>query len=216
MLDRLIPVVEFHQNLREHRPITAGVVADAFALPFRRSSFDLVTANMLLEHLSDPRPAFDEIARVLRPGGEFIFPTPNRRHPAVWLAAIILPSKWRSVLTRLFEGREERDLFPTHYRANTMPRIARLARNAGFDVSAVDVFSSYPFAKRPAALVVLEAYWIRLVQRGPMRVFGSNIVGRLVKSRTARDGGGNAAQSKLDADRTSSAPSDASSGPRPV
>ncbi len=46
-----------------------AVVADATSLPFRDGSFDLVTANCVLSHLSDFRQALAESLRVLgRPG----------------------------------------------------------------------------------------------------------------------------------------------------
>src|SRR5437773_11641769 len=38
-------------------------------LPFADSSFDLVTAFDVIEHVDDDREAFNEIARVLGPGG---------------------------------------------------------------------------------------------------------------------------------------------------
>jgi len=53
---------------------------DALALPFPDQSFDTVVAIRLMVHLRDPRPVFDEIRRVLRPGGTFIVEFPNRRH----------------------------------------------------------------------------------------------------------------------------------------
>ena len=169
------------EHLHEHPLITAGVVADVGDLPFRNGSFELVTANMVLEHLRDPAAAFAEIARVLRPGGEFAFVTPNRRNPAVWFAATFLRPRWRSAFSLAFERREARDVFPTHYRANTAASISRLAKTAGLDASVVEVFQSYPFAKRPRALVSLEANWLRLVRRW-WPTFGSNIVGKLVKA----------------------------------
>ena len=47
-------------------------VGDAKWLCFPDSSFDLVLANSLLHHLSDPVAAFDEIARVVKPGGSVL------------------------------------------------------------------------------------------------------------------------------------------------
>ena len=49
--------------------------ADAMALPFKNSCFDLVFANMLLPWLNDPQVVFKEITRVLRKGGVFAFTT---------------------------------------------------------------------------------------------------------------------------------------------
>lgn len=45
------------------------VRASATELPFATSSFDLVTSFEVLDELADDRPGFDEVARVLRPGG---------------------------------------------------------------------------------------------------------------------------------------------------
>jgi SAM-dependent methyltransferase len=49
------------------------VAADAEALPFEDASFDLVFGHAVLHHLPDLDQAFSEFARVLRPGGTFIF-----------------------------------------------------------------------------------------------------------------------------------------------
>jgi SAM-dependent methyltransferase len=51
----------------------AYVLGDGAVLPFRPSSFDLVTAFMSLMDVADPERTFDEIARVLRPGGTLQF-----------------------------------------------------------------------------------------------------------------------------------------------
>lgn len=47
--------------------------ADAESLPFPSQSFDLVLGHAVLHHLPDLRRAFDEVHRVLAPGGRFIF-----------------------------------------------------------------------------------------------------------------------------------------------
>src|SRR5919198_799359 len=42
--------------------------AEAEELPFADSSFDLVFGHAVLHHIPDPKRAFGEFARVLRPG----------------------------------------------------------------------------------------------------------------------------------------------------
>jgi len=44
-------------------------VGDALRLPFRSSTFDLVTSAFLLRNLKDLKAGFEEMRRVLRPGG---------------------------------------------------------------------------------------------------------------------------------------------------
>jgi SAM-dependent methyltransferase len=44
-------------------------VADCYDLPFERNAFDRIFSNALLEHLSDPVRALQELYRTLKPGG---------------------------------------------------------------------------------------------------------------------------------------------------
>jgi SAM-dependent methyltransferase len=52
---------------------------DALDLSFEEGSFDCVIALEVIEHVSDDDRFLHEGLRVLRPGGKFIFTTPNRR-----------------------------------------------------------------------------------------------------------------------------------------
>jgi SAM-dependent methyltransferase len=69
-LDRATPLLRAHP-----RPV---VRADATRLPFRKESFDAVTALNMLYHLRDPVPALREARRVLRPGGHLLASTISR------------------------------------------------------------------------------------------------------------------------------------------
>jgi ubiquinone/menaquinone biosynthesis C-methylase UbiE len=48
-------------------------IADAHALPFEKESFDLIYMRNVIHYLDDPRLAFSEINRCLKPDGYFLF-----------------------------------------------------------------------------------------------------------------------------------------------
>lgn len=52
--------------------------ADATAMPYEDSSFDVVLEIGILHHIAGWRQAIPEVARVLRPGGVFCFAEPTK------------------------------------------------------------------------------------------------------------------------------------------
>jgi ubiquinone/menaquinone biosynthesis C-methylase UbiE len=69
--------VDVDDAIIEHPLLSAKVKGIGGKLPFRNGAFDLVTANMVVEHVDDCPAFLDDIFRVLAPGGRFIFHTPN-------------------------------------------------------------------------------------------------------------------------------------------
>jgi SAM-dependent methyltransferase len=121
-------------SLREHRLAGAMPLAAALSdtLPFQEACFDMVLASWLLEHLAEPGKVMGEIGRVLRPGGVFVFITPNLRHPLIGLNNLINRfSNLQSKLVDLFYGRPSADTFPAYYRANTRAEIRKMAAGVG-------------------------------------------------------------------------------------
>lgn len=55
--------------------------ADVHRLPFSDSTFDLVVSHASLHHWADPRTAFREIVRVLRPHGQAVVVDTERHSP---------------------------------------------------------------------------------------------------------------------------------------
>jgi len=56
---------------------TTKVNLDKEALPYENKSFDMVMCDAILEHTLRPREMFQEISRVLEPGGRLIVIVPN-------------------------------------------------------------------------------------------------------------------------------------------
>lgn len=59
------------------------IVGEAEAMPFDKESFDMVVAAFLIVHLKDPKIFFDEVYRVLKPGGLFLVSNINQKEPPV-------------------------------------------------------------------------------------------------------------------------------------
>jgi SAM-dependent methyltransferase len=121
-------------SLWEHRlagelPLAAALSGE---LPFVDGRFDMVFASWVLEHVAEPKKVLGEVGRVLRPGGVFVFITPNKRHPLIGLNNLINRfSNFQTWLVQLFYGRETADTFPAYYRANTSAELRQMAAEVG-------------------------------------------------------------------------------------
>lgn len=168
------------ESLRKHRTISLLVAGSAHQLPLKSNSLDLVTTNMVVEHLDDPERQFQEVSRVLRPGGIFLFHTPNK-----WayktIASMLIPQIIKGKLVYFLEGRKEEDVYPTYYRANTRKKIGVLAVKCRFRVKKLKtIVSSAELAIVPP-LAFFELLWIRLLMTKPFAPLRTNIIAALEK-----------------------------------
>ena len=147
------------QSLREHRlagrrPPMARVAGFSEQLPFAAGTFDLIFASWLLEHLQRPALVFHQVGRLLRPGGAFVFITPNKRHPLSGLNRLAgrFAGLQGSAVQRLY-GRAPEDTFPVSYRANTAAELRELARAGEMNLAQVEAIPDPTYlAFRPILL----------------------------------------------------------------
>lgn len=161
--------------MRSHRSLQRRICADIGRLPFGAGSFDLVTANMVVEHLDAPERQFSEIARVLAPGGAFLFHTGNVLGYYI-LCSRLLPEFAKEKLARLLQDRAAADVYPTHYRANSTARIQALARETGFESSEILATPSTPQTVLMPWLLPLELAWIRLTMTPRLAGLRTNLI----------------------------------------
>ena len=98
-------------------------------VPEPDASFDWVLSNSVLEHIDDIEPVVAEVARLLRPGGEFIFTVPGPGFQASLRGPLLPGSSRETYLQHLDERLAHRRYWsPTEWGAALEPHNLR---NAG-------------------------------------------------------------------------------------
>lgn len=167
-------------SLQIHHSITRLVRGNISQLPFHSDSFDLVTSNMVFEHLSDPVGQLKEIYRILKPGGMLMFHTPNAWGYGTFLARMI-PDAIKDKLVYLLDGRDSLDVFKTYYRINSVAQIEKVIRETGFCIYRMHpVVSDAIFAVIPP-LAFFELIFIRLLMMKCFRRLRSSFIVVLLK-----------------------------------
>jgi SAM-dependent methyltransferase len=170
-------------SLVQHEVIGNRVNGNIELLPFRNEAFDLVTANVVVEHVENPAKLLIEIHRILQPGGVFLFHTPNFYGYAS-LAATLMPRPLRVKMVELLQGRKEEDVFPTHYRCNTPGVVQSLARASGFALRELAMVESSAQAVMLGPIVLPELLLIATLRLNAFRNLRTNIIAVLQKRET--------------------------------
>jgi SAM-dependent methyltransferase len=145
--------VDLDPRVRTNPFLDEGQVGGGEHLPYANETFDIVIADNVVEHLADPFAVFSEIARVLKPGGVFIFKTPNKLHYMPTIAKIT-PHWFHRFYNRL-RGRAATDTFPTCYRANTPASVEKIGRLSGLVLNSIQLVEGRPEYLRGMALTYL-------------------------------------------------------------
>jgi SAM-dependent methyltransferase len=102
------------------------------SIPLSSASIDLMVADWVMEHLEDIPLFFAEAHRVIKPGGMLCIRTLNQ-WSYVGIASRAIPNRFHSSVLQLLQPRrEDRDIFPTHYRCNSTGKLRRAFRAANF------------------------------------------------------------------------------------
>jgi len=165
-------------HLAKHLNISRRICAPISSLPFPDASFDLVTCNMVVEHLPDPVTVFREMSRVLAPRGTLMVHTPNTRNYLVAaniVAKKLLP-RWL-VLKLIHDGRAEDDIYPTFYRANNVGALRRVGGSVSLKPAFHRVLTNpQAYTRRFAPVAFFELLLMRTTMTPPFDRYGATIV----------------------------------------
>jgi SAM-dependent methyltransferase len=136
VFDRLDIGIDLDLNaLREaQRHNTYGLLngASAIALPFANNTFASIVSNCVIEHIPNNEAVMREVARALRPGGNFVFSVPtDRLNPSMFTPTLLnalgahgLARKYMDWFTRV----------QVHYHLYNADEWQRRAESAGFRI----------------------------------------------------------------------------------
>ena len=136
------------QEARKRQAYRLLVQGEGAHIPIADDSFASVISTSVLEHIPDIQPVLEEVARILRPGGIFVFCVPNHRFPEeLW---------GRKFLTKLgFQRLAEAysrffNRIARHAHTDSPSTWQGRLEKAGFDL--VETWDYFP----PKALYILE------------------------------------------------------------
>ena len=128
-------------------PVFEGLLEEA---PFSSESFDVVVADNVLEHTTDPRQVLKDLGGLLKPGGHALVVVPTYVNSlyfrTILRAQRLLPRKLLGgSLLRLLKMDDDTDGgYPYHILEFDQRTLTRLVRDAGLDVAKVDRSVPYP------------------------------------------------------------------------
>lgn len=167
-------------SLQEQKAIKNRILGDIQRLPFKNNSFNLITANMVVEHIENPAAVLTEVHRVLEPNGFFIFHTPNLLSYTT-VFSLMIPKVLKQKLIKFLEKRNEKDIFSTYYRMNSPKIIRSLAQKNGFNVHELNLVESSAAIIMLGPLAIIELLWISALRLSLFKNLRPNIIAVLQK-----------------------------------
>ena len=128
------------------------LIADAKKLPFPSDSFSTVISNQSLEHIKNVDCVFNEVARVIKKGGRFIFLVPTIYLDDYWLTSAV----FKKVGLKSFANTMHsfRNKIFKHYNLWSIKKWKKLLEKNGF------LLKKYQYVGRKDLYFISEIFWI--------------------------------------------------------
>ena len=171
--------LDISSKVKSNKYCRETIVYDGIHIPCEANYFDVAVSDYVFEHVEHPAKLCYEIHRVLRPGGFYIFRTPNLWH-YVSIAGRLSPYFiHKSVASRLRDmSSNPQDTYPTFYRMNTKRTCYRILRQAAFNVDVIKIIETEPsYGMASPFLFYPLMVWERLLNSSSsFEMFRANIL----------------------------------------
>lgn len=122
-------------DIKTNEALTTATVLKGDVYPFSDNAFSVCVSNYVVEHVRDGAAHLSEVARVLRPGGRYVFRTVNRLHYLALISSAT-PHWFHKLVANRARGlsSDSHDPYPTVYAMNTASAIRGAAAAAMLQV----------------------------------------------------------------------------------
>lgn len=167
-----VVALDIDEAVTQHKTSDRQIVWNpSSGLPFEEGYFDVIVADYVFEHLTDPVKVCDELSRILKNQGWLCVRTPSKYNYAS-IAASLVPNKLHSkFLKRIQPEREAQDVFSTAYNANSPATIKKLFPDAKIYAAYVGGEPQYHFNNKFIFAGFLLLHWLL-----PSMCYGSMMV----------------------------------------
>lgn len=159
-------------------------IYDGKEFPDMEVCYDLIIADYVMEHVEFPQIMLNEVAKILKPGGAFLFRTPNVYH-YVSLISKFSPHKFHLAVANKSRLRGDHDIdpYPTFYRLNSRHNVNKFAKKADLIVTQMKMIEKEPgYLKFHPWAYKIGVLYERIVNSSPIfNVLRSNMFCVLVK-----------------------------------
>lgn len=145
-------------------------------LPYENNFFDIVVSAWVLEHLANPKEAFEEIFRVLKPSGKVVFLTPNAWNYNVWIIRLI-PEKFHDFFTKKLYNRQEHDTYSKQYKINSAKKIKKILKPIGFKKSQLILNGDPSYISFNTPLFAFARLIEKILDLKPLRFMKVHLIG---------------------------------------
>ncbi len=171
-------------DVKNNNALTASHVLAGDEYPFPADTFDACVSNYVNEHIADPQRHLEEVYRVLKPGGVYVFRTPNRFHYTSIVSGLT-PHWFHNLVANRARNLPpgSHDPYPTHYLLNSRTKIDRYAVEFGFAIDEFRLIEPEPSYGMISPLLFFPflAYERMVNKFEPLAVFRANILAVLRK-----------------------------------
>jgi len=152
---------------------------DAYRMPLANASVDVVYAFELVHHLPDLGGFFDEIFRVLKPGGKCVFY--DHAYSRVWQAAKLTVLRPLMKLVHRYHGISPEDLRATYQGGYREEDLARWATEHGFAAAFSERTTFFHYLVTNGVGKVIGWSWPLWMYKGP------GLIGRALDATLTRN-----------------------------
>jgi len=164
-------------SLRKNKFADKLILCNLENIPLKNDYADIITLNMVAEHLENPEKVLKELCRVLKTGGKLIIYTPNANNYMVFISKFF-PKFYKNIVKGKWWGMKAGDIYPTYYKINTRRIISKILEKHDLKERK---FYYLPFTALSRSNFLFYFEYLIVFILSFIKIFDTNILGIYIK-----------------------------------